>query len=416
MSLPETIEREIAASLRWLSIVGIGEDGVEGLSASARGLIGAAEIVFGGRRHLSLAAPLIRGAARAWPSPFDGATDEVLQHRGRQICVLASGDPFHFGVGAVLAQKIDAREMIVVPAPSAFSLAAARLGWSLPQTTLVSLHGRTLDLVRPHLQPGARVLALTSDGDGAVALARLLTELGFGASRLTVLEALGGPRERIRTIAAADFEFGIVDALNTVAIEVEASVGARIIARSTGLPDNLFEHDGQMTKREVRAVTLSSLAPRRGELLWDIGAGAGSVAIEWMLADPSFMRAIAVEKRADRAARIRRNAAAFGVPQLDIVEASAPAALAQLAQPDATFIGGGAGEPGVLDAAITALRSRGRLVVNAVTLDTEAQLLARHGTLGGDLIRLAVSRAGAVGEKTGWRSAMPVTQWVWTKP
>jgi precorrin-6Y C5,15-methyltransferase (decarboxylating) len=416
MSLPDAIERESAATPRWLSIVGIGEDGVEGLSPSARGLIGAAEIVFGGRRHLSLAAPLIRGAARPWPSPFDGAADEVLHHRGRQICVLASGDPFYFGVGAVLARAIDAREMIVVPAPSAFSLAAARLGWSLPQTTLISVHGRTLDLVRPHLQPCARILALTSDGEGAGALARLLTQSGFGASRLTVLEALGGAREHIRTTVAADFDLGIVDALNTVAIEVEAAAGARVIARSAGLADDLFEHDGQITKREVRAVTLSSLAPRRGELLWDVGAGAGSVAIEWMLADPPFMRAIAVENRTDRAARIGRNAAAFGVLQLDIVEGSAPAALAALEPPDAVFIGGGASEPGTLDAAIAALRAGGRLVVNAVTLETEALLIARHGGLGGDLIRLAVSRAGTVGEKAGWRSAIPVTQWVWTKP
>src|SRR5271170_2123703 len=199
MPLPDAIPHDTAASPRWLSIVGIGEDGVDGLSAAARGLIGAAEIVFGGRRHLSLAAPLIRGAARPWPSPFDGAADEVLRHRGRQVCVLASGDPFHYGVGAVLARHVDARETIVVPAPSAFSLAAARLGWSLSQTVQLSVHGRTLDLIRPHLQPQARILALTSDGEGPVALAQLLTQSGFGASRLSVLEALGGPRERIRT-------------------------------------------------------------------------------------------------------------------------------------------------------------------------------------------------------------------------
>ena len=415
MPLPDAIERETAASPRWLSIVGIGEDGVEGLSATARGLIGTAEIVFGGRRHLALAAPLIRGAARPWPSPFDGAADEVLQHRGRQVCVLASGDPFHYGVGAVLARKIDAREMNVIPAPSAFSLAAARLGWSLPQTVLLSVHGRTLDLVRPHLQPGARILALTSDGEGPAALAKLLAEIGFGASRLTVLEALGGPRERIRTTRASDYSFGVVDALNTVAIEVEASPGARVLARAPGLADNLFEHDGQITKREVRAVTLSSLAPCRGELLWDIGAGSGSVAIEWMLADPS-MRAIAIERHADRAARIRRNAAAFGVPGLEVMEGAAPTALSGLATPDAVFVGGGATDAGVLDSAARALRPGGRLVVNAVTLETEALLLARHAALGGELIRIAIARADAVGQMTGWRPAMPVTQWLWTKP
>jgi precorrin-6B C5,15-methyltransferase / cobalt-precorrin-6B C5,C15-methyltransferase len=415
MPLPDAIERETAASPRWLSIVGIGEDGVDGLSATARGFIGAAEIVFGGRRHLALAAPLIRGAARPWPSPFDGAADEVVRHRGRQVCVLASGDPFHYGIGTVLARKIDAREMNVIPAPSAFSLAAARLGWSLPQTVPLSVHGRTLDLVRPHLQPGVRILALTSDSEGPGALAKLLAEIGFGTSRMTILEALGGPRERIRTTRASDYSFGAVDALNTVAIEVEASPGARVLARTPGLADNLFEHDGQITKREVRAVTLASLAPRRGELLWDIGAGSGSVAVEWMLADPS-MRAIAVEQRPDRVGCIRRNAAAFGVPGLEVVEGAAPAVLSGLPTPDAVFVGGGANDAGTLDAASRALRPGGRLVVNAVTLETEALLLARHAALGGELIRIAIARADAVGQMTGWRPAMPVTQWLWTKP
>jgi precorrin-6Y C5,15-methyltransferase (decarboxylating) len=415
MQDPEPLPHDTAASPRWLSIVGIGEDGVEGLTPVARGLIESAEIVFGGRRHLGLAAPLIRGATRPWPSPFDGAPEEVMRHRGRQVCVLASGDPFHYGVGAVLARHIDAREMIVVPALSAFNLAAARLGWSLPQTVLLSLHGRMLDLVRPHLQPGARILTLTSDGDEPAALAKLLAEIGFGGSRLTVLEALGGPRERIRSTTAAGFEFGTTDALNVVAIEVTAAPAARVLTLAPGLADNLFEHDGQITKREIRAVTLSSLAARRGELLWDIGAGSGSVAIEWMLADPA-MRAIAVEERADRAARIRRNAAACGVPGLDIIEGAAPAALSGLATPDAVFIGGGASDAGTLDAAARALRPGGRLVVNAVTLETEALLLARHAALGGELIRIALSRAAPVGEKTGWRAAMPVTQWLWTKP
>jgi precorrin-6B C5,15-methyltransferase / cobalt-precorrin-6B C5,C15-methyltransferase len=415
MQNPEPLERDTAASLRWLSIVGIGEDGVDGLSATARGLIGAAEIVFGGRRHLTLAAPLIRGATRPWPSPFDGAAEEVLLHRGRQVCVLASGDPFQYGVGTVLARHIDSREMVAVPAPSAFSLAAARLGWSLPHTVLLSLHGRALDLIRPHVQPAARILALTSDGDAPASVAKLLAASGFGASRLTVLEWLGGPQESIRGSTAASFDVSAVGALNTLAIEVEAAPDARVIARAAGLPDHLFEHDGQITKREVRAMTLSSLAPWRGELLWDIGAGAGSVAIEWLLADPA-MRAIAIEQRADRAARIRRNAAAFGVPDLEIIEGVAPAALTGLPPPDAVFIGGGASDAGVLDAAACALRAGGRLVVNAVTLETESLLIARHAALEGELIRVAISRAAPVGEKIGWRPAMPVTQWVWTKP
>jgi precorrin-6Y C5,15-methyltransferase (decarboxylating) len=338
-----------------------------------------------------------------------------LTQRGRDVCVLASGDPFLYGVGSVLTRHVEARDMLVVPAPSAFSLAAARLGWALPETALLSLHGRALDLVRPHLQPGARVLALTSDGDGPSMLARLLVEIGFGASRLTVLEALGGPRERTRTTAAADFDLGTVDPLNTVAVEVVAAPAARVIARAPGLPDALFEHDGQMTKREIRALTISALAPRRGELLWDIGAGAGSVAIEWMLADPS-LRAIAIEARPDRAARIGRNAAALGVPELMVLEGAAPGALDGLAPADAIFVGGGAGEPGVLESAAALLHPGGRLVVNAITLETEALLMGRHGAMGGELIRIAIARAGVIGGRRGWRPALPVTQWVWVKP
>jgi precorrin-6B C5,15-methyltransferase / cobalt-precorrin-6B C5,C15-methyltransferase len=415
MSRPDRVTLKSAAPRRWLSIVGIGEDGVEGLSPVARGLISGAKIVFGGKRHLALAGPLIRGAARPWPNPFESGIDEILAQRGQDVCVLASGDPFFYGVGSVLTRHVEARDMLVVPAPSAFSLAAARLGWALPETALLSLHGRALDLVRPHLQPDARVLALTSDSEGPAALARLLVESGFGASRLAVLEALGGPREQIRSTTAADFDLSSVDPLNTVAVEVVAAPGARVIARAPGLPDALFEHDGQITRREVRALTISSLAPRRGELLWDIGAGAGSIAIEWMLSDPS-LRAIAIEARPDRAARIGRNAAALGVPGLAVVEGAAPGALDGHAPPDAVFVGGGASEPEVLDKAAAMLRSGGRLVVNAVTLETEALLLARHAAAGGELVRIGIARTDAIGGKRGWRPALPVTQWTWVKP
>ena len=415
MAFADPVLRENAAPHRWLSIVGIGEDGIAGLSPVARDLIARAEIVFGGERHLRLAASLVRGAARPWPSPFGRAVEDVAAERPRQVCVLASGDPFHYGIGALLARRVAAEEILTVPAPSAFSLAAARLGWSLAETTLIALNGRSLDLIRPHLQPQVRIFALTTDGDGPAALARLLTEAGFGASRLTVLEALGGARERVRRTTAAAFDLTEVDPLNTVAIDVVASEGARIIARTPGLPDALFEHDGQITKRQVRALTLSALAPRRGERLWDVGAGAGSVAIEWMLVDPS-LRAIAVEARAERAGRIARNAAALGVPGLEIVHGQAPAALAGLAPPHAIFVGGGAGEPGVLDQCVTALRTGGRLVVSAVTLETEALLIARHAALGGDLTRIAIARAEPVGGKTGWHPAMPITQWSFVKP
>jgi precorrin-6Y C5,15-methyltransferase (decarboxylating) len=413
MARPEPIMPDRASSRRWLSIVGIGEDGVEGLSPGARSLIENAEIVFGGARHLALAAPLIRGQAKPWPTPFSLAVGEVIGLRGRQICVLASGDPYFYGVGSTLAAHVPPDETWVIPAPSAFSLAAARMGWSIPETVLVSVHGRVLDRIRPHLHPGACVLALTSDADGPAALARLLTHLGFGQSQVTVLEALGGAHERVRTARAGSFDLTGIAALNIVAIDVAADPGARILAYTPGLVDDLFEHDGQITKREIRAVTLSALAPKRGELLWDVGAGSGSVAIEWMLADPS-LRAVAIEARAGRAARISRNAAAFGVPDLSVVEGSAPEALAGLDAPDAIFLGGGASADGV-EACIGALGSGGRLVANAVTLETESELIAQHATRGGTLTRIAVSRADRVGTKTGWRSAMPVTQWVWEK-
>ena len=406
---------EPASSRRWLSIVGIGEDGIDGLNGVARGLVASADIVFGGARHLALAAPLIRGEARPWPSPVSHGVEQVLAARGRNVCVLASGDPFFYGVGSVLANHVAPDETLVVPAPSSFSLAAARLGWAVPDIALVSLHGRALERIRPHLHPGARVLALTSDSEGPEALARLLTETGFGGSRLTVLEALGGAKERIRATTAAGFDLAGIAELNVVGVEVKAAPGARSIASTPGLADDLFEHDGQITKREIRAVTLSSLAPLRGQLLWDIGAGSGSVAVEWMLAHPS-LRAAAIEARADRAARIRRNAAAFGVPELEVVEGRAPEALTQLAAPDAVFIGGGASEPGVLDTAIAALKPGGRFVANAVALETEAELMARQASLGGTLVRIAISRADSVGGKTGWRPAMPVMQWVWVKP
>jgi precorrin-6Y C5,15-methyltransferase (decarboxylating) len=405
----------MSGSEKWLAIVGIGEDGAAGLGDEAKRLVGEAEIVFGGRRHLALAEGLISGEVRAWLTPFDTAMRDVVALSGKKVCVLASGDPFLHGVGVTLARHVPADEMIVVPAPSAFSLAASRLGWALQDVETVSLHGHAIDLIRPLLQPKRRVLALTSAGDGPKAVAALLAGLGFGASRLTVLEALGGPDERIRTAIASDFDLENVNALNVLALEIESSREARVLPLAAGRADDLFEHDGQITKREVRAVTLAALAPRRGELLWDIGAGSGSVSIEWMLADPA-MRAVAIEANAERAARIGRNAAAFGVPGLIVVEGEAPAALAGLPTPDAIFIGGGGTDDGVMDAAMAALSPAGRLVANAVTLEMEALLLAKHAELGGELARIAISRETAIGSMSGWRPAMPVTQWCWVKP
>ena len=399
----------------WLSIVGIGEDGVDGLGESAKSAILNADYVFGGARHLELASSLLLGEVRPWLTPFSQSIEAILALRGKSVCVLASGDPMHFGVGATLSRQIKTDEIMVIPHPSSFSLAAAKLGWRLQDVVTLSLHGRPIELLRPHLHSGVCVLALTSDEHGPAQIAKLLTDTGFGLSIVTVLEALGGPNETMRSHVAMSFGLKDINPLNLVAISVVALPDARILPLTPGLDDSLFDHDGQITKREIRALTLSALAPRRGEILWDIGSGSGSIAIEWMLADPS-LRAIAIEANPERATRIINNMMACGVPALQIILDKAPAALDGLEPPHAIFIGGGGSDEGVLDRAIDALRPGGRIVVNAVTLELEALLLSVHARQGGSLTRIAVSRADAVGSMMAWRPAMPITQWVWSKP
>jgi precorrin-6Y C5,15-methyltransferase (decarboxylating) len=408
-------EPAICTGQRWLSIIGIGEDGVEGLSSVACQLIRSAELVVGGARHLELASELIRGRRLAWPSPIHDAFPEIEHHRGRTVVVLASGDPFHFGIGKQIAGFVPADEFVCLPQPSAFSLAAARMGWPLQDVAPVTLHGRALDGMMRHLHPGARILALSWDGATPRKLAELLATHRMGQSRVTVLEAMGGARERIRHATASSFDIDDIQPLNTIAIEVVAEPDARIIPLAPGLDDDFFEHDGQLTKREIRAVTLSSLAPLQGQLLWDIGLGAGSVAIEWLLQHAS-LRAIGIEARGDRAGRAARNAVALGVPELEIVQGAAPQALAGLARPDAVFIGGGMMDDGVFEAAWSALKPGARLVANAVSIETEARLTGCFQQYGGDLVRLQVARADRVGAMSGWRPAMPVTQWRVRKP
>lgn len=395
----------------WLSLVGLGEDGVEGLGAEARERIASAVLVAGGRRHLGLARPLIRGEALEWPRPLSAALPLLLARRPEPVCVLASGDPFHYGVGSTLARQVPIEEMRVLPAPSSFSLAAARLGWALQETLLLGLNGRPLEAAVPALQPGARLLALSTDRSTPGRLAALLVQRGLPEARLTVLERLGGPRERVRTTAADVYDLDPAD-LNCVAVEVPdgPEARARAVPRTCGLDDSWFVGEGPMTRREIRAVTLSSLAPRRGELLWDVGLGLGSVAIEWLLADPAN-RALGLERVPARAAAAAANALALGVPRLRVVEGEAPAALAGLPRPDAIFVGGGVAVPGLLEAAWTALRPGGRLVANAVSLEAEARLLELAGALGGTLTRLGVERAAPLGGLTGWSPARTVTQW-----
>jgi precorrin-6Y C5,15-methyltransferase (decarboxylating) len=400
-------------SSHWLTILGIGEDGVNGLSPVARGFLRGAGVVYGGRRHLALAEGLMGGEARPWPSPMESAHAGLLARRPRGTVVLASGDPFCFGIGGVLAGLVGREEVLCIPAPSAFALACARLGWAGQDCATISFCGRPLEPVRALLQPGARVLALSADAGTPAALAALLCRLGFGPTRLWVLEALGGPRERVTATTAAGFDLAPA-ALNLVALEVVAGPEARVLPLAAGLPEDFFEHDGQITKSEVRAVTLAALAPQRGELLWDIGCGSGSVAIEWLLRHPAN-RAIGLEPVAARAARARRNALALGTPSLRVEEARAPEALPGLPAPDAVFIGGGC-DAAVLEAAWAALKPGGRLVANAVTVETEALLLASHARLGARLTRLGVERLDAIGGRHGFRPAMTVTQLAAVKP
>jgi precorrin-6Y C5,15-methyltransferase (decarboxylating) len=403
-----------ASCRQWLSILGIGEDGVEGLPHAARGLISGAALVVGGARHLALAGPLIRGERLAWPNPVRDAFPAILDRRGQPVVVLASGDPYCYGIGRALARLVPTEETLCIPASSAFSLACARLGWALQDTATLSFCGRRLETILPKLQPTARILALSADASTPAAVAALLRQNGFSASTLHILEALGGPRERLRTTTAAAEPPRGIARLNLLAIEVVAGPDARIIPRASGLPDALFEHDGQITKCEIRAVTLSALAPRSGELLWDIGCGSGSIAIEWSLCDPTN-QVIGIEARADRAMRAARNALSLGVPDLRVVIGEAPAALAGLPTPDAVFIGGGAHDPGVLEAAWTALRPGGRIVVNAVTIDTEASLFLAQQQRGGTLIRLSVERLDTIGDMRALRPARTITQWAASK-
>lgn len=399
------------AAVDVLTVVGIGADGWAGLGAAARAALSGAEVVLGGPRQLELVVGRIEAEPVAWPSPMLPALAGLLaQHAGRRLCALASGDPMFFGIGATLAHVVGPDRIRVLPAPSSVALACARLGWAGHDVEVVSAVGRPLAAVRRALAPGARLLVLSAGAASPAELAALLAADGWGCSELTVLEQLGGPAERRMQGSAQDWAHPPGDALNVVGVVCAAGAAARPLGAVPGLPDDAYAHDGQLTKREVRAVTLAHLAPRRGELLWDVGAGAGSIAIEWMRSHVAC-RAVAVESDAVRAAAITGNAATLGVPGLRVVPGAAPDVLIGLPVPDAVFIGGGITRDGVLDACWDALPPGGRLVANAVTVEAEAVLAAARSQRGGSLVRMSVARAGPVGAFTAWRPAMPVTIW-----
>jgi precorrin-6Y C5,15-methyltransferase (decarboxylating) len=396
-------------------VVGIGADGWAGMSEAARAAVTRAQVVLGSRRQLTLVGDQ-PGELLEWPSPMlpslPGLFDRLAGYR---VCALASGDPMFYGLGSTLCRVLGPDRLEVIPHQSSVSLACARLRWNTQDVTVIRVVGRPLDRLRAVILPGRRLLVLTSDVRGPADIARVLTEQGYRRSVLTVLEQLGGPGERLCAGLAGSWNEPPGDPLAVVAVRCVPDLGTVALPRMSGLPDDAFDHDGQLTKREVRAMTLARLAPLPGQLLWDVGAGAGSVAIEWLRADDSC-QAIAIERDPARAARIGRNAAMLGVPSLRVVIGAAPVALAGLETPDTVFLGGGVGAEGVLPGCWAALRSGGRLVANAVTLEAEAVLSSWYGAHGGSLTRIEIQRAVPIGSRTGWRPAMPVTQWVAEKP
>lgn len=393
----------------WLSVVGIGEDGLSGLSPVARHLVESAEMLVGGERHLAMIADDGR-ERHAWPTPLSALVDKIIAMRGRNVCVLATGDPMQFGIGTTLARNVAPEELTIVPGLSAFTLAAARLAWPLDRTTTLTAHGRPLEMLIPHLAPRARLLILAHDRQTPRQVAALLCDRGFGESPMVALAHMGGAGESRIAAKASDWAAEVPD-FHTLAVECVAAPDASWQPR-IGLPDDAFTHDGKLTKREIRAAALVKLMPHPGALLVDVGAGCGSIAVEWMRAAP-HTRAVAIEPDAARRAMCAKNAAALGVPDLDLRDGRAPDALDGL-EADAVFVGGGV-SAATIAAAKSALSSGGRLVAHAVTLESEAVLLAAYAADGGELTRLAVARAAAVGPFSGWRPLMPVTQWAWRK-
>ncbi|WJT00690.1 precorrin-6y C5,15-methyltransferase (decarboxylating) subunit CbiE [Novosphingobium humi] len=389
----------------WLTIIGLGEDGAQGLSAAAREALDRAEVVIGAPRHLALL-PALTCAILEWPVPFADGIARLIEQRGRRVVMLASGDPFWFGAGSSVTRHLDPNEWVAHPAPSTFTLAASRLGWALQDTVCLGLHAAPLARLRPHLAPGRAIIALMRDGAQVLALARYLAELGFGGSLLHVMEALGGARERIRCVSAEAMAFG--DITHPVAVGIVPGAGPALPVIA-GLPDDLFASDGQITKRPIRALTLSALALRAGETLWDIGAGSGSIGIEWLLAHPAN-GALAIEADPVRAERARANAARLGVDRLEVIEGRAPEIWPDAPPPDAVFIGGGLSED-LLLALWSRLPVGTRLVANAVTLESESLLTRWHGRKGGALLRVELADAAPIGARHGWKARYPVVQW-----
>ncbi|MCV6593252.1 MAG: precorrin-6y C5,15-methyltransferase (decarboxylating) subunit CbiE [Silicimonas sp.] len=393
----------------WLTIIGLGEDGPAGLTSASLDALACAEVVMGPERHLTLI-PESAAERITWPVPFADGLTKLETLRGRNTVVLASGDPFWFGAGSVIARQFAPSEWRALPGPSVFSLAAARLGWPLETTTCLGLHAAPFERLRPHLAGGTRAILTLRDGPAVGELARYLSSLGFGTSPMLVMEALGGPREKTRETTPDSLDFDDIQHPVAVALTFK---GATPLTKASGQPDDIFQSDGQITKRPIRALTLSALAPKPGETLWDIGAGSGSIAVEWLMSDPTT-QAVAIETRPDRLPNIRANARALGQDRLQVVEGRAPSALENLSEPDAVFIGGGLNRD-LLDWLWTRLAPGTRIVANAVTLDTEALLVDAQAEHGGHLLRVELAEAQPLGRFRGWKAAYPLVQWSVTR-
>jgi len=399
----------------WLTIIGIGDDGFDShfdshfdsLSEIVHHAITTATLIIGGDRHLQFLPKSITCKRLLWSSPIQGSINELLTHRGQSVCILASGDPLCHGIATTLLRSIPLVEMQIIPALSAFTLARSRLGWSSTEVETISLCGRDPAFLRAALYPNAKLLVLSSDQHTPNIVCDRLTEWGYGDADVTILEHLGGPKEKqLHTIAHQRFTEPIA-ALNTIAIQTHNF--------PSSIPDTEYQHDGQLTKQEIRTLTLAALAPFPGQLLWDVGAGSGSIGIEWLRTHPRN-QAIAIESHPDRLANISHNAKNLGVPNLKIIAGRAPEALQNLQRPDSIFIGGGVTRSGVFETCWDALKDGGRMVINGVTLETEMKLFQLKQLYGGSLTRIQIQRAEPIGNFLGWKSLSPITQWLVTKP
>lgn len=396
-------------------VIGIGEDGVDGLSQASRSALASASIVYGGPRHLAMLSDAAPQERIAWSKDLGADLERMAAlYEQKSVAVMASGDPMLHGIGVRIVERFGIDNVHIIPSSSAFSLAAARMGWPLgdPMVKCISVHALPFESVLRMVQPNVRLLILSRDKETPERLAKQLVEVGYGGSRICVMERMGGEHER-KTVNLAMHGFAEpFDNLNTIAVTCVPDAGLKPLSRAPGLPDDAFEHDNTITKQEVRAITMAALAPKPGEVLWDVGAGNGTVAIEWLRAEPSAF-ALAFEEKPERSARIIANAKRLGTPELQVIEGHFPPPVDGFEpSPDAIFVGGGiAADNDLIRYCMRALSVSGRLVANAVTLQAQTTLTAAHAEWGGELVSIAIARSAEVGPHQAMKPSIEVLQW-----